>query len=417
MAVEAQNPQRYYCRIVSELIQPPSCQFPAVNRDPTQPSKQPTVLLETGSSLRSPAGGVVSELDSSHSLTVRQVDHEYRMLIETMNEGALTLTAGKHIIYANQGFARMVKCPLDQILDVPFHRFLSVADRMALEQIFKRASRVGTKIRLSLKAGDGSQVPVQISIRLLERRYTTDSTIAMVVTDITEARRAEELLRALTHRVVQAQEAERGRVALELHDKITQHLCASLVRCQTLVEKLSSGDGASLHETMKLCAMLGQTAEEAERISRDLRPSVLDELGLVPVVQDLSAKFSERTGVTLKLTCIPSSLRLPSDTELTLYRILQEALNNVERHAHASHVAVHLSQRGTFIRLAVIDDGVGFDPRLYRCQQIAKSGLGLLSMRERATYLGGNLKINSVRRAGTIVEVRIPLSIHALTAN
>ena len=102
----------------------------------------------------------------------------------------------------------------------------------------------------------------------------TSATIGMVVTDMTEARRNEELLRALTHRVVQAQEAERGRVALELHDNITQLLCAILVRSQTLADKLPARDGPSKREAMKLREMLGQTAEEVERISRNLRPSV-----------------------------------------------------------------------------------------------------------------------------------------------
>ena len=115
---------------------------------------------------------------------------------------------------------------------------------------------------------------------------------------MTEARRNEEMLRALTHRVVQAQEAERGRVALELHDNITQLLCAILVRCQALADKLSARDGPARREAMKLREMLGQTAEEVERISRNLRPSVLDELGLVAVLRDTSTEFAERTGVS-----------------------------------------------------------------------------------------------------------------------
>src|SRR5438874_5924557 len=97
---------------------------------------------------------------------------------------------------------------------------------------------------------------------------------------------------------------------------------------------------------MKLRDMLGQTAEEVERISRNLRPSVLDELGLAAVLRDTGAEFAERTGVSVKLACVQLRARLPADIELTLYRILQEALKNVEKHAHARHVSVHLTQRG-----------------------------------------------------------------------
>ena len=104
---------------------------------------------------------------------------------------------------------------------------------------------------------------------------------------------------------------------------------------------------------MKLREMLGQTAEEVERISRDLRPSVLDELGLVAVLRDTCAEFAERTGVSVKLACVPLTARLPADTELALYRILQEALKNVEQHARARHVTVRLTQQGDFVQLTI----------------------------------------------------------------
>jgi signal transduction histidine kinase len=204
--------------------------------------------------------------------------------------------------------------------------------------------------------------------------------------------------------VVQAQEAERGRVALELHDNITQLLCAVLVRSQTLANKLSTRDGPSKREAIKLREMLGQTAEEVERISRNLRPSVLDELGLVPALRATSKEFAERTGVSVKLACAQLTAQMPADTELTLYRILQEALTNVEKHARARHVTVCLRQR-TFVQLVINDDGIGFDAG----RRKGKGGLGLLNMRERASYVGGDFKIKSVRGTGTEIEVRIPL--------
>src|SRR5205814_6309042 len=135
-----------------------------------------------------------------------------------------------------------------------------------------------------LRTGDGSQLPAHISIRPLAKNGKKNATVGMVVADMTEARRSEELLRNLTHRLIQRQEAERGRVALELHNNITQLLCAILVRSQALADKLSARDGPSKGEAMKLREMLGKTAEEVERISRNLRPSVLDELGLVAVL-------------------------------------------------------------------------------------------------------------------------------------
>jgi two-component system, NarL family, sensor kinase len=351
---------------------------------------------------------MVAGKEGSQVFTLEGAEHAYRVLIESMNEGALTLTADRTILYANQCFARMVKCPLELVMGSCFRRFLSAADRTTLLPLMKRADKSGSKIPVLLHAGDGSKMPVQISIRPLARDGFNHPTFGLVVTDMTEARHNEERLRTLTHRVVQAQEAERGRVAFELHDHITQLLCAVLVRCQTLATQLSARDGPAMREAIKLRELLGQTAGEVERISRHLRPSVLDELGLVAVVRDTSTEFAERTGVCVKLACAKLTARLPADTELTLYRILQEALRNVEQHARARHVTVCLRLR-TFVQLAIRDDGIGFDPEQHAARRKRKGGLGLLSMRERATYVGGEFKIKSVRGAGTEIEVRIPL--------
>jgi PAS domain S-box-containing protein len=353
---------------------------------------------------------VVANKQGAQVFTLEGAEYAYRLLIESMNEGALTLTFEKMILYANQCFARMVKCPLEQVMGSSFGRFLSAEDRARFRALLRRGKRFGSKIQVLLNAGDGSQVPAQISIRPLAKRGFDRATFGLVVTDMTEARRNEELLRALSHRLVQAQEAERGRVALELHDQITQLLCAALVRCQALASNLSGRDGRANVEAVKLREMLGRTVDEVERISRNLRPSVLDHLGLVPVLRETTAEFAERTGVALKLACVGLTARLPADTELTLYRILQEALRNVEKHARARHVSVCLGQQRGVVQLVVNDDGIGFDPEHNRTGRKGKGGLGLLSMRERATYAGGALKIKSVRRAGTEVEVRIPLA-------
>jgi two-component system NarL family sensor kinase len=354
---------------------------------------------------------VVAGKQGDQVFTLQGAEHAYRVLIESMNEGALTLTVDKTILYANQCFAKMVKCPLEQVTGGSFRRFISAEDRALLRPLVRRANKSGSKIQMLLKASDGSQMPVQISIRLLAKNGFKHAPVGLVVTDMTEARRNEEMLRALTHRVVQVQETERGRVALELHDDITQLLIAVLFRSQALADKLSARDGPAKKEAMKLREMLGQAAKEVERISRNLRPSVLDQLGLVAVLRDTSTEFAHRTGVPVKLACVQLIARLPADTELALYRILQEALKNVEKHARARNVTVHLTKQGAFVQLAITDDGIGFDHRAKR-----KGGLGLLGMLERATYVGGTLKIKSVRRAGTEIEVLIPLLPMATTA-
>jgi PAS domain S-box-containing protein len=343
--------------------------------------------------------------------TLAGAEHAYRVLIESMNEGALTLTDKGTILYANQCFARMVKRPLEQVLGTSFYRLLSAADQAALRKLLKRTAQAGSKIQTVLHAGDGSHMSALISLRPLGRQGGHRATIGMVVTDMTETRRTEVLLRALTHRVVQVQEAERGRVALELHDHITQLLCAILVRSQVLVDKLSKRGGTLQKEAVQLREMLGQAAEEVERISRNLRPSILDQLGLVAVLRDTSQEFAARTGVAVEVACVTLLARLPADTELTLYRILQEALKNVERYARARHVTVCLTRMGDCIALAVKDDGIGFDPARDPAKRSGKSGLGLLGMRERANMVGGQVTVASVPGHGTTILAQLPFNV------
>ena len=353
---------------------------------------------------------VVPGKQGSQVFTLEGAGHAYRMLIESINEGALTLTAEGVVLYANQCFARMAKLPLEHVLGSSFYQMLAAADRIVLRPLLKRTPKVGFKMPAVLQAGNGLQLPVQISIHSLPGNAHVPATFGMVVTDMTEARHNEERLRTLTRRVVQAQEEERRRVARELHDHITQLLCAILIRSQVLAAGISVRDMPMKSEALKLRDLLGQAAEEVERISCHLRPSVLAELGLEVVLRETSVAFAERTGLAMKLVCAPLTARLPAEAELTLYRILQEALKNVEKHASARHVTVCLRQQRGFVQLVIKDDGMGFTSARRSARRKGEGGLGLLSMRERATYVGGTLQVKSAPRAGTEIEVRIPLT-------
>jgi signal transduction histidine kinase len=226
-----------------------------------------------------------------------------------------------------------------------------------------------------------------------------------LLAEVAERRRAEEQLRALAHRVVQLQEAERGHVALQLHDDITQPLCAILLHSQALADRLSAHDGPSRDEALKLREMVGQAAQEAERLSRSLQPSVLEFLGLAAALRATGTEFTERTGVGVHMACVELPGRLPAAAELALYRILKEALKNVERHARARHVTVDLTKQGGIVCLTVRDDGVGFDPAHHEARTEQAGALGLVGMRERATSVGGTFTVRSGVGSGTTVEV------------
>ncbi len=370
-------------------------------------------LAESEEALRAIRSGevdtvVVAGKHGPQVFTLEGAEHAYRVLIESMNEGALTLSADKTILYANQCFANMVKCPLEQVTGGSFRRFISIEDRAKLRPLLKQTGKSGSKIQVLLNVCDGSKMSAQISIQSLAINGSKKATFGMVVTDMTEPQRAEELLRALAHRVVQAQEIERGRVALELHDGITQLLCAILFYSQALEKGLSSRDGILKKTAIKLREIAGKTAGEVERISRNLHPSVLEHLGLAAALRGAGKEFSDRTGISVNVRDSLSIARLPANTELALYRILQEALRNVEKHAQARHVTGHLTKEGDNVRLAIQDDGIGFD--LVRpTKRKAGGGLGLIGMRERAISVGGSFKVKSTRREGTEIEILVPL--------
>jgi signal transduction histidine kinase len=162
-------------------------------------------------------------------------------------------------------------------------------------------------------------------------------------------------------------------------------------------------------EAETLRDMASRTVEEVGRVAHNLRPNVLDQLGLVAAMRDAGKEFTDRTGVSVKMACTPMTARLSAGNELTLYRIFQETLRNVEKHAGAKNVAVNLSLPDASVQLVIRDDGVGFDAERPSAGRKAKGSLGLFGMRERVSHAGGALKLTSSQDGGTEIRVRIPL--------
>jgi PAS domain S-box-containing protein len=351
---------------------------------------------------------VVEGKSGPRVFTLEGAEHSYRVLVESMNEGALMLSSGALILYANQRFARMIGHPLPRVLGRSFHRFISDPDEKALARTLRHVTRPLSTIQVLLHAADGSKVPAQVSVRRLARR-SGSAAFSMVVTDMTEARRSERTLRRLSHGLLRAQETDRRRLAIKLHDRATQSLGALLIHLHLLAEHLPAR-ARSLHgEVAVIRRLVNRTAEVVESISRNLRPSVLEILGLVPALRVLADEFAKRTGLPIKLFCAGAPGRLSAESELVLYRVLEEALLNVGRHARALNVSARLNQQGAAVVLSIKDDGVGCNPDPDRPGRKTKGGVGLIGLRERVAYVGGTLAIKSIRGAGTEVSARIPL--------
>ena len=182
-------------------------------------------------------------------------------------------------------------------------------------------------------------------------------------------------------------------------------------RFQAVEEKLADTDQAAWRDALKAKAHLEKAIQEVRRISRNLRPSELDDLGLPPALRSLCAEFSERTGVPVDLSIARLPPSIPNDIELNLYRIVQEALGNVEKHARATRVELLLSREGSQLRATIRDDGRGFDAHAPPGKRTRPAGMGLVDMRERAAFVGGTCRLTTRPGQGTEIVVEMPMKI------
>ncbi|QHQ37314.1 histidine kinase [Algicella marina] len=228
--------------------------------------------------------------------------------------------------------------------------------------------------------------------------------VSGLMLNLRERRLADAKLKELTQRIFDTQEEERGRVARELHDGISQILVGIRYTLELAARRLKTGKSGVADGIASSSTGLNDAIHEVRRISRDLRPGVLDDLGLGPALKTLVEEFSKRTEIEAVFETVVFRNRLADDAKTALYRVAQEALTNIERHAQATHVRMKLygSRRGA--NLTIEDNGIG----LKGTNQAISPGLGLRNMAERIEHLDGTLTITSSAR-GTRVEARLPL--------
>ncbi|MBK7645112.1 MAG: PAS domain-containing protein [Planctomycetes bacterium] len=341
--------------------------------------------------------------------TLDGAEFDYRILIESMNEGALVLTRGALILYANAHFARMLGRPLARIMGSSLHDLLASDDQAALRRLLRLPDGAGATAEVLLNRPRGVPLPVRISIRPLPGEQRKSVSFGAVVSDLTENRGREDLLRSFSRSLLQMQETVSRQIATDLGDNIAQVFCTILVRCQLLANRVPPGESRFREEALEFVHLLRATTGEVHRISTQLRPHGLEVLGLASALRGVAAEFAERMGISIRVQCARQSLHLPAATELALYRVLQEALRNVEQHSNARSVQVSLKRRAALVQLAIEDDGIGFDPDAQRVRGLREGRFGLLSMQERASAVGGSLLVKSAGKAGTQVRMCVPL--------
>ena len=211
---------------------------------------------------------------------------------------------------------------------------------------------------------------------------------------------SQRVARDAVRRVVQAQELERRHLARELHDETGQALTSILLGLKPLEE---SADEPTREALAELREHVVSALQDVRRLAVELRPAVLDDFGLIPALERLTNSFVEQD-VRVDFHSALGAARLPGEVETALYRVVQESLTNVVKHANAHHVSVSVARRGAHVAAVVEDDGDGFDQRAVR-----EDGMGLLGMRERLALLDGRLEIESRPGAGTTIVAEVPL--------
>lgn len=293
-------------------------------------------------------------------------------------------------------------------------------DRGRLSEALRRSLAEGTPLDVEFRVNRLDREPrwVRVAGRVPQlHEDTPDGLIYGVVSDIEPRKRAEAERSALLRRLGEAQENEQRRIARELHDQVGQTVTGLSLGLKSMERLLARGATAEAGRQMEwLQALAGEIGRDIHRAAVDLRPTALDDLGLREALATLLRDWSQRHGIRADLECLNEATRLPAAIETAVYRIVQEALTNVLKHARAASVSVSVEKRTTEMRVVIEDDGVGFNAEDLRDRSgsdgQAKLRLGLSGIRERLSLLGGTLTLESSPDVGTTLFVTIPVPHH-----
>jgi PAS domain S-box-containing protein len=330
-------------------------------------------------------------------------------LVDSAMDAIVTVDASQRIVLYNRTAERIFGWPAVQVMGRPMEMLMPQRFRATHRQHVSRFGDTGVTTRRMGGAGalivglraNGQEFPLEASISQLD---TDEGKLySVILRDVTERVQAQEELAAFAAEASGAREQEKARIARELHDDLAQSLTALKMDIHWLREHCGNDTAAVRGKLDSMESMLDASTASTRRIAADLRPPVLDDLGLAPALQWLVQGFRQRSE-------IPCDLDMEEDFELgephatAVFRIVQESLANVRKHAHAHHVQVGVERGAEAVTLRVRDDGVGFATTGARRPE----SLGLLGLRERARLLGGSVAIVSTPGAGTTVQVQLP---------
>ncbi len=322
----------------------------------------------------------------------------YREVFATVTDGLLLVDGGGRIVDANPAAGRMHGCEPEALAGRPVVELLSAATRSAYDDL-RRELAAGGHGRAAAQAvrADGETFAVELGAVRLFPGGVADA--LLIVTDVNERQLVLSQLSALSRKVLVAQEEERARLARDLHDELGQVLTALRLEIDWLSQR-----GSASPTFDNLVGLVRTATDELRRLCRGLRPPLLDDLGLEPALRLLVDEFRERSGIAVEAELSLAEGAVPVEAALSAYRIVQEALTNVARHAAAKNVRVEARLDHGELRAEIADDGRGFV-----VSKVDGAGVGLAGMRERASLAGGLMTIDAQPGGGTRVRFRIPV--------
>lgn len=345
---------------------------------------------------------------------------EFSALFEHAPNGVVVIDNDGLIVLLNLQIETMFGYTRDDLIGRPLE--MLVPERFRLDHAQLRqgylvspATRpMGGGRDLYARRKDGGEFAIEIGLNPIRTR--AGNLVVATVVDITARKRSEAQLSAvltehdgLRRRLMQAQEQERLRLARELHDQTGQDLTAATLALRVLEPSVGA---AGQHGLQRLRGLLDQIGKTLQHVARELRPTSIDDLELGAALANYISEWSEQSGIEADFHCGGFGLDdLGQEVRTTLYRLIQESLSNIAKHAGADSVSVVIDRAETLLRLTIEDNGCGFDPetagKLAREQ--SRGGLGIAGMRERVALIGGEIEIESSTGAGTTIFARIPL--------
>lgn len=358
---------------------------------------------------------LVSGPQGDQVFTLQGAEHPYRLMVETIDEGAATLAEDGTVLYANRSFAEIFDVPLEKFIGAPLNDFVVGEDRELLAVLIADANV--NVVRGEIRLDSHRQRPRTIRLTLSPVREQGVHTICVVATELTElietneALRVSELsLRQLSARLLKLQDEERRRIARDLHDTTGQKIAVlsmTLDRLAKLIDTRKVDVTDALTESREV---VGKIGEEIRTLSYLLHPPLLDECGLASAVLWYAEGFKKRSGIHLNVSIQEDLVRLPTDAETALFRVLQESLTNVHRYSGSPSAEIHIFQSANQVHLEIVDHGKGVkagpEPSFYAGAPTL--GVGIPGMRERIRQLGGQLEVE-FSNEGTRVHASLPV--------